>query len=112
MVLGLSTCLEKRISPLSKRGSWPFRAGLGQFLTRTIKVPEVNQKQPEMDTDCLGVRKAPGQRAEVGERQHRPVLVVEPDRRRREGFRVVRGQPRSRAELPFGRNRPQSLMVS
>src|SRR5437764_3838463 len=111
MVLGLSTRLENRISPLSKRGSWPFRAGLGQFLTGTSKVPEVDQKEAEMETDRLGLRKAPGERAELRERQRRPVLVVEPDRRRSEGFRVVRGQPRSRAELPFGGNRPQSLLV-
>src|SRR5438094_456584 len=98
MVLALSTSLEKRISPLSKRRSWPFRAGLGQLSTGTSKVPEVDQKQSKVETDRLGPWKALGERAQVRERERRTVLVVEADGRRGEGFRVVRGQPRSRAD--------------
>ena len=112
MVLALSTSLEKRISPLSKRRSWPFRAGLGQLSTGTSKVPEIDQKQSKVETDRLGPWKALGERAQVRERERRTVLVVEADGRRGEGFRVVRGQPRSRAELPFGGYRPQSLLVA
>src|SRR3989442_3987540 len=67
MVLGLSTGLEKRFSPLSKRGSWAFRAGLGQLLTGTSKVPEVNQQEPEVKANRLGAREAAGARAEPGE---------------------------------------------
>src|SRR5439155_12427297 len=101
MVLGPSTGLEKCFSPLSERGSWSFRAGLGQLLTGTSKVPKVDQKQAEMETDRLGLGEPAGQRAEVREGRRGPVLVVEADRGRRQGFRVVRRQPRGGAELAF-----------
>src|SRR5438105_9701487 len=102
MVLALSTSLEKRISPLSKRRSWPFRAGLGQLSTGTSNVPEEDQKQAEMETDGLGPGKALRERAEAGEGGRRPILVVEADGRRRERFGIVRRQAHGCPELPFG----------
>src|SRR2546430_8376628 len=111
MVLGLSTGLQKRIRPPSKRCSWPFGVSLGQLSTGTIKVPKVDQKQAEMETDRLGAREAPRQRAEARERERRTVLVVEPDRRRRQGLRIVRRQPGGPAELTFPPDRPQRLLV-
>ena len=112
MVLGLSTGLEKGFSPLSKRGSWAFRAGLGQLLTGTSKVPEVNQQEPEVKANRLGAREAAGDRAELGERDRRAVLVVETDGSRGERLRVVRREPRGRPKLPFGGDRPQRLLVA
>ena len=102
MVLGLSTGLEKGFSPLSKRASWAFRAGLGQLLTGTSKVPEVNQQEPEVKANRLGAREAAGDRAELGERDRRAVLVVETDGRRDLRLGVAGCQLRSGGEDALG----------
>ena len=46
-----------------------------------------------METDGLGPREAACQRAELGERQRGPALVVEADGRRGQRFGIVRCQP-------------------
>ena len=63
-----------------------------------------------METDGLRVREAANQRAEVRERQGRPVLVVEPDGRGGERLGVGRRESRSRLELAFGRDGAQRLL--
>src|SRR2546428_12948041 len=104
MVLGLSTGLEKGFSPLSKRGSWAFRAGLGQLLTGTSKVPEVDQQEPEVKMNRLGAREAAGEGAGVGGPARGGGPFRESGRSPRERPRGVPREPRRRPTLPFGRD--------
>src|SRR5919109_110867 len=89
MVLALSTGLEKGLGPSSKWGLWAFCAGLGQLTAGIGKIAKVDQKQPEMETDGLGPRNPRRERAEPGERERGPILVVQADRGRGQGLRVV-----------------------
>src|SRR2546423_6856513 len=89
-VLRFSTCLKKRLSPLSKRGSWAFGSGQDQFSTGTRQVPEVDQEEAQVEANRLGMRETGGQRAEPGECERGAILVVEPDCDRGEGLGIVR----------------------
>src|SRR5256885_13483768 len=110
MVLGVSAGLKKRFGPLSKRGSWAFRAGHGQFVTGTGQVAEVDEEEAEMEPDGLGMRESPRKRPEPGESSGRTLLVVAADGRCGEGLGVVRRGPRGRDELSFGRDWAQRLL--
>jgi hypothetical protein len=90
MVLGVTTRLEKGFRPLSKRGPWAFRTGERQFATSTSHVAEVDEQEAEMEANRLGMRETTHERAELGERERRPVLVVEAHGRGGERFGVVR----------------------
>jgi hypothetical protein len=102
MVLALPGGPQKGLSPLSKRGSGPLGPRQGQLPLRLRDVAEVDQEQAEVETDGLGVRVAPGEGPEPGERGGRPLLVVQPDGSRGQRFGVGRCGSCGRGELSLG----------